>query len=171
MIARIPPPIDDETLLWVSDANPGWRIERESDGSLTMSPTGGSTGVQEVALIAMLWRWNEEHGHGVLFSPDTGFTMPDGSIPAPDAAWIRIERWRAISRDERKRYARIVPDLCVEVRSPGDSLPVLRRKIRRYRDYGVSYAVLIDPLDRTTLAEGEPPEGFPTDFTAVYDAE
>jgi hypothetical protein len=32
-------PLDDDELLALSAANPGWHIEREPDGSLSVSPT------------------------------------------------------------------------------------------------------------------------------------
>jgi hypothetical protein len=46
----------------------------------------------------------------------------------------------------------------------------LRRKLERVQSFGASYALLIDPYERSTWASGEPPPGFALDFEAIYDA-
>lgn len=171
MIARIPMNAADEDVLKISEANPGWTVEREADGSVTLSPPGGSeNGARELVLSVLIYAWNQASGRGKVFGPSAGFTMPDRAIPSPDAAWILIERWTALSERERRGFAPIVPDVCVELVSPSGSVPELRRKLMRYRIYGASYVLLIDPDRRTVFSDGIPPEGFPIDFSAVFDA-
>jgi Uma2 family endonuclease len=169
MIARIPPSERPARVEDISAANPGWKVEREADGSITMSPTGTRSGAHDIALVALLLRWQTSAG-GQLFGSSTGFTMPDRSLLSPDAAWISGERWSAVPQDERDGYARIVPDVCIEVASKTDFIPSLVIKLRRYRAYGAAYALLIDPCGRTTWSEGDAPPGFPSDFTSVFDA-
>jgi Uma2 family endonuclease len=169
MIARIPPSERPATLEVISAANPGWKVEREADGSITMSPTGTISGAHDIALIALLLRWQTAAG-GQLFGSSTGFTMPDRAVLSPDAAWISGERWAAVPQSERDHYARVVPDVCIEVASKTDFVPALVLKLRRYRDYGAGYALLVDPYARSTWSDGDAPPGFPSDFTSVFDA-
>jgi hypothetical protein len=72
----------------ISDANPGWKVEADADGSIRMSPTGTLTGLRLNLLAIELNRWNERAG----------------------------------------------------------------------------------PYERSVWSEGERPEGFPSDFTSVFDA-
>jgi Uma2 family endonuclease len=172
MIAHIPMHASDDDILAYSLENPTWTIEREPDGSLVLSPPGGSaTGARGVALVVLLHEWNERAGRpGKVFGPDAGFKMPDTAILSPDAAWVRNDRWDEIAADERERYAPLVPDVCIELVSPSDSVPHLRRKMMRYRAYGASYVVLIDPADWSVVTNGTPPVNFPADFNRVVDA-
>jgi len=168
MIARIPPSAR-LTLEEVSAANPGWKVELEADGSITMSPTGMISGARGFALAWLLLDW-QRSAAGTLFDSSTGFTMPDNAVLSPDAAWISQVRWSAVPEDRRDEWFPIVPDVCIEIASKTDSIHDLVGKLQRYRRYGAAYALLIDPYDRRTLSEGDPPPGFPTDFTTVFDA-
>lgn len=168
MIARIPPSAH-LTLEEVSAANPGWKVEREADGSFTMSPTGTISGARGFALAWLLLDWQRSAG-GILFDSSTGFTMPDKAVLSPDAAWIAQARWSAVPQSRRDEWVAIVPDVCIEIASKTDSFHDLVGKIQRYRRYGAAYALLIDPYGRRALSEGHPPAGFPTDFTSVFDA-
>lgn len=166
MIARIPQPA---TLAEISEANPGWKVERETDGSFTMSPTGSLSGAHDMALAELLIAWKDRAG-GQLFGSSTGFTMPDGAVLSPDMAWMAAERWAAIPFEERDDYAHVVPDICIEIASKTDNALQLIQKLRRYRAYGASYVLLIDPFARTTWSDGVAPAGFPTSFVSVFDA-
>lgn len=72
-------------------------------------------------------------------SPDT--------VLAPDVAFV--------SRRSPARYGKVrdfwpaAPDLAVEVRSPGDSLPELERKARAYLAAGTRLVWIIHPLWRS----------------------
>jgi Uma2 family endonuclease len=169
MIARIPPSPTAATLEEVSAANPGWKVERDADGSITMSPTGTLSGARDVALLILLDAWRK-HAGGQLFGSSTGFTMPDGAVLSPDAAWLSAERWDAIPPDERDDYVRVVPDVCIEVASKTDRAPELIQKLQRYRTYGAQYVLLLDPYARRTWSDGSAPPGFPAVFESVFDA-
>lgn len=167
MIARVPPPTSVADLGRYSDANPGWQIERDADGTILMSPTNTDGGRRNSRLNYLVEAWNERARGGYVFDSSTGFTMPDGAILSPDCAWVRADRWRALAAAERLGYARIVPDVCIEIVSPSQSNAELVRKARRYRGYGASYVLVLDPQRRDVWAEGSAPDGFPTDFSRV----
>lgn len=131
-------------------ANRDMRLEREADGGLiVMSPASSRGGRRNLTLGARLWIWNEASGLGVGFDSSTGFTLPDGSIRAPDAAWAFRDRWERLTPEEQDRFAPIVPDFVAELRSPSDTLPELRAKMRHYVAQGVRLAWLIDPATQT----------------------
>jgi Uma2 family endonuclease len=142
MQVRVPMVASNADLERVSEANPGWKVEREADGSITMSPTGSASGCYEAMLVHMLHQWNDAGAGGKVFSSSAGFTMPDEALLSPDGAWVRGERWRALTADERETYASLVPDVCVEIVSKSDSPREVKAKLKRYLAYGARYVVL-----------------------------
>lgn len=68
-------------------------------------------------------------GRGVAFDSNGGFTLPDGSMRAANAAWVALPRWKALSDADQSRYAPLCPDFVIELRSPSDSLPELKEKM------------------------------------------
>lgn len=131
-------------------ANRDMRLELKADGTLVvMSPASSDSSRQNALLTARLTIWSESAKLGVAFDSSGGFTLPDGSVLAPDASWVRRDRWDALRSEDRKGFARIVPDFVVELRSPSDSLPKAREKMRDYLSQGVVLGWLIDPIAKT----------------------
>ncbi len=97
------------------------------------------------ALLGQLYRWNEAGGLGVVFDASTGFKLPDGSVLAPDAAFLRSERWQALSPEEQEGFPPLAPDAVFEVRSRSQILEELRAKAAWYLKNGVCLVVLLDP--------------------------
>ncbi len=169
MIARIPPPTTVDDLERFSDANPGWQVEREADGTIAMSPTNSEGGRRNARLIGILLEWNDRGDVGEVFESSTGFKMPDGAILSPDAAWIGRERWLALPEEQRSSYAPIVPDVCIEIVSPSQSFESTVVKARRYRAYGATFVLVLDPQRHALWSDGDAPENFPTDFSRIID--
>src|SRR5580704_12157390 len=86
--------------------NPDLRIERRSNGALTLvPPTGGDAGRRNVELTVQLALWNRGRDDaGAVFDSSTGFDLPDGSTLSPDAAWVSAERWNALTAAEQQRF-------------------------------------------------------------------
>lgn len=160
-------PIDDDELLRLSAANPGWHIEREPDGSLSVSPTSFQDAVRAVEAARQLLAWGSERG--LTAGADGGVTLPDAAVRAPDASWISFDRWYALSEHQREKFAEIVPDVAVEIVSPSDSYVAQRRKTERYVELGAQYAVVIDPRTRRVEAFGKPPDGLVLDTDRIID--
>ena len=143
-------PMSDEDLLRFCAMNELLRIEREPNGELLiMSPTASSTGQINFRLCRLLDEWAEADGRGVGFDSNAGFTLPDGSMRSPDAAWVELSRWKALTRAEQDRFAPLCPDFIVELLSPSDHLNTLHRKMQHWIDNGAKLAWLIDPIRRT----------------------
>ena len=77
------------------------------------------------------------------------FTLPNDAKRSPDAFWILKEKYYALSEEEREeRFARIVPDFVIELRSKSDNLRNLQNKMREYVENGVRLGWLIDPYEK-----------------------
>ena len=110
-----------------------------------MSPSGSGTSGINFRILVQLGSWAEANGTGIGFESNGGFLLPDGSMLAADAAWLRKERWNSLSREEKLRFAPVCPDFVIEVRSPSDRVTVLRKKMHTWLANGVQLAWLIDP--------------------------
>ena len=133
-----------EKLCW---DNPDLRIELTSRGELVvMPPTSLKTGWRNSILTQRLAEWTERDGSGLSFDSSTLFTLPDGSKRSPDASWISRERVEKLSPEEQDRFAMIVPDFVIELRSPSDRWSMLEEKMLDYMVNGVRLALLIDPM-------------------------
>jgi Uma2 family endonuclease len=75
--------------------------------------------------------------------------MVDTSMRAPDASWIRWERWNALTETQRHSFAPICPEFVIELQSETDRLPVLREKMQMWIANGAELAWLIDPIAKT----------------------
>jgi len=130
-------------------ANPQLRIERTADGDLhIMPPTGGETGRRSLSIAMQLGNWCDRDGTGIAFDSSTGFWLPNGAERAPDAAWVRLERWNALTQNEREEFPPLAPDFIAELGSKSERLPHLRSKMQEYVDNGVRLAWLIDPATK-----------------------
>lgn len=70
--------------------------------------------------------------------------MPNGADRSPDASWVKLERWNALTPEEKAGFAPICPDFVVELRSPSDKIETLRAKMREYWENGAKLGWLID---------------------------
>ncbi|MBW4661091.1 MAG: Uma2 family endonuclease [Drouetiella hepatica Uher 2000/2452] len=144
------PRITAEKFQEICQANPNLRLELTANGEvIAMSPTYFWTGKQNSGLTAQLWNWNDRTELGIVFDSSAGFTLPNGAVRSPDAAWIVKERWNNLT-EEQQRYAfsSIAPDFVVELRSSSDDLAILQVKMQEYLDNGVQLGWLIDPQQR-----------------------
>ncbi|EDX83745.1 conserved hypothetical protein [Synechococcus sp. PCC 7335] len=112
-----------------------------------MPPTGGETGIRNADINAQLWMWNESKGLGKVFDSSTAFRLPNGADRAPDASWVQIERWDALTPEQKEKFPPICPDFVVELRSKTDRLSVLQAKMQEYVDNGARLGWLINRTD------------------------
>ncbi|MFN6519187.1 MAG: Uma2 family endonuclease [Nostoc sp. CreGUA01] len=129
--------------------NPDFRIERNAAGELViMPPTGSETDERNFDVIVQLGIWTKQDGTGVGFGSSGGFTLPNGAVRSPDAAWIKRTRWEAIPAQLRKKFAPICPEFVIELRSESDNLRILQHKMQEYIDNGTQLGWLIDRKQR-----------------------
>jgi Uma2 family endonuclease len=143
---RLERPMTDEELMRFSAANELLRVERDANGELiVMSPTGSDGGSTELNAGSELRDWALGDGRGKVFGPNAGFTLPDSSVRAADAAWVSWERWNGLTRSQQKGYAPLCPEFVIEVRSESDRLEPLREKMQMWISNGAEVAWLVDP--------------------------
>ncbi|MEH1943409.1 MAG: Uma2 family endonuclease [Nostoc sp.] len=137
--------LTDDQFFQICQKNRDYRFERTASGELLiMSPTGTDTGKRNVKITTQLDIWNSETNLGEVFDSSTGFTLPNGAERSPDASWVKIERWNALTPEQQEKFAPICPDFVVELRSRTDSLKELQEKMQEYIENGAQLGWLID---------------------------
>ena len=141
--------LTDEQFYQLCITNPEQPLELTSEGVLiVMPPVGGESGNREADLLIDLGIWNRQTQRGKVFSSSTVFKLPLGSQRSPDAAWVELSRWNALSAEDRSKFPPLAPDFVIELRSRTDKLSDLQDKMLEYRDNGVRLGLLINPQDR-----------------------
>ena len=141
--------LSDEQFFQLCQDNRDLRLERNPKGDLIiMPPTGGETGNSNAGITAQLWLWNNLHKLGVVFDSSTGFKLPNGADRSPDAAWIPLEKWQALTPQQKERFLPLSPDFVIELMSPSDSLETARKKMQEYLDNGTRLGWLINRKTR-----------------------
>jgi Uma2 family endonuclease len=119
-------------------------------GELTvMTPAGGEHGDIALAVGALLRAHVMARGLGRALGAETGFIIfrnPD-TVRAPDAAFISKDR--IPSGGLPKGYIPGVPDLAVEVLSPGDAQVEVEEKIDQWLQAGTAMVWIVNPRART----------------------
>ncbi|MEH1895096.1 MAG: Uma2 family endonuclease [Nostoc sp.] len=140
----------DEQFFDFCQVNRELRIERNQFGEISiMPPTGSETGNRNFNVAGQLYVWAEKDGTGTCFDSSTGFKLSTGAERSPDASWIKLERWNALSPEKQQRFAPICPDFILELRSPSDNLKPLKEKMEEYmKEPGVQLGWLIDRKHR-----------------------
>jgi Uma2 family endonuclease len=137
--------LTDDQFFQMCQKNRDYRFERTASGEiLIMPPTGSDTSNRNFDLVVELGIWNKKTKLGKGFDSSTGFTLPNGAERSPDASWVKLERWNALTPEQQEKFAPICPDFVVELRSVSDSLKDLQDKMREYIENGAQLGWLID---------------------------
>ena len=137
--------LTDEQFFQVCQNNRDLRFERTATGELIiMPPTGSETGERNADLTYQLRAWSRQNNLGKSFDSSTGFKLLNGAERSPDASWVKMERWNALTQAEKERFAPLCPDFVVELMSPSDSMEKTRAKMREYMDNGTRLGWLIN---------------------------
>lgn len=138
--------LSPEQFYQLCQVNPDTKLERTASGELVvMAPTGGESGSRNRRLTQRLGIWTDENPNGEAFDSSTMFQLPNGAFRSPDAAWIALKRWQALSPEERKTFPPICPDFVVELRSESATLKSLQGKMQEYINNGTRLGWLIAP--------------------------
>jgi Uma2 family endonuclease len=101
-------------------------------------------------VLTLLGRFCDEHSLGWTFSAENGYQcFPDdpGMVRKPDVSFVRFGRFPGGALP--KGWAKIPPDLAVEVLSPNDTTYELDEKLEDYQKAGVRLVWVINPNSRT----------------------
>lgn len=185
---QIPPSLKftDEEFEQIVEFNQELRLELTAEGELIiMSPTGGETGNRNFEIYIDLGIWNRKNKLGKAFDSSTGFKLPNGATRSPDASWIKIEKWDALTPQQRKKYLPLCPDFAVELVSESDDVEDTRKKMQEYIENGLRLGWLINPKDKqveiyrsgkevevldspTSLSGEDVLEGFSLDLEVIF---
>jgi Uma2 family endonuclease len=154
ILVNIPPSllltVTHEQLVELAIANRDLQLERTATGELiVMAPTGSITGNRNLDIEGQLWLWNRQVKLGKTFNSSTGFHLPNGADRSPDAAWVRQDRWDALTPEQQEGFAPLCPDFVVELRSTHDNLAPLQAKMQEYMANGACLGWLIDRKNQT----------------------
>jgi Uma2 family endonuclease len=137
--------MDIEQFYEFCQANRDLRIERTASGEVIITPPAFSdTGNRNIKIAQQLTNWADYDGTGETFDSSAGFILPNGATRSPDASWIKLERWNALSEEQQASFAPICPDFVIELRSKSDTLRSLQDKMQEYIDNGTLLGFLID---------------------------
>ncbi|HEY9803747.1 MAG TPA: Uma2 family endonuclease [Leptolyngbyaceae cyanobacterium] len=144
--------LTDEQFFQLCQANRDLRFERTATGELIiMPPTGGETGNRNARITQQVMNWTDADGTGIAFDSSTCFKLPNGADRSPDAAWIELTRWNALTEAEKEKFPPICPDFVIELLSPSDSLKVAQEKMKEYIENGVRLGFLINRKSRQVI--------------------
>lgn len=142
--------LTDEQFESLCRNHPDLNLEMSAEGELIIvPPTSPESGWKNTKLITKTENWSEKDKTGIVFDSSTMFTLPNGAKRSPDVSWMPKEKWNALSEREKRRFARVVPDFVIELRSPSDALEDLHEKMKEYIAVGVRLGWLIDPENKT----------------------
>ncbi|MBI3262367.1 MAG: Uma2 family endonuclease [Acidobacteria bacterium] len=125
----------------------GCRYELVRGRVIKMGLAGFPHGKIAVHLGSLLDQYVRAHKLGAV-AVDLGCHLerdPD-TVRGPDISFIRAEQ---IPRTDPEGFWRGGPDLTVEIRSPGDTLPEIETKVDEYLSHGVRLVWAVDSRRKT----------------------
>lgn len=144
-----PYPLTDEQFERLCRNHRDLKFELSSKGELiVVAPTSPESGWKNTKLTSKTDIWSEADGTGIVFDSSTMFTLPNGAKRSPDVSWMPMVKWDTLSPSERSKFAHVVPDFVIELRSPTDNLSELEEKMTEYIENGVRLGWLIDPIEK-----------------------
>ncbi len=121
-----------------------YRLELVDGEIIVMSPSGYESDEVATRMAAKLFNWVDERRLGRVTGSSAGFTLPNADTRAPDVSFVLAKHLRR----SPQKFAEVLPDLMVEVKSPTDSLQKLREKINVFLELGSTVGILINPESR-----------------------
>jgi Uma2 family endonuclease len=126
-------------------ANPKIRFERSVLGEITIVPPAGyESDYRNADVLTQLGQWARLDGRGKVSGPSAEFILPSGAAYSPDAAWVSNQQLQKLTKDQKRKFPRMVPEFIVEVMSPSDRLKAAQEKMEQWMANGVELAWLID---------------------------
>ncbi len=142
------PIFDDNFFFEFCQAAENLQVERDKNGNIyIMEPTGFETGNFNSELVTDVTVWNRQERNGLVGESNTGYTLPDTAVRAPDVSWISFEQLKNFSAEQRKKFLPACPEFVIEIRSESDALKPLLEKMQDYISNGCHLAWMIDRID------------------------
>ncbi len=146
-----------ETREGLYDIDDLWQIACDPDndkryelieGELVEMPTPGEEhGYLTVLLAKFLVDYVIEHQLGRV-TADSGFHAKDDryTLLGPDIAFRRLD---PVAEPASRKWVPVMPDLAVEIKSPSNTMPDLRRKAALYLERGTQLVWILIPAEKS----------------------
>ncbi len=127
------------------------------DGQFVEKPMGAYSGLLALYLYKLLDEYVSRQRLGtvvteIVFILDTKRDLRR----RPDVAFVSSERWPIGQLPPPEGDWDLIPDLAIEVLSPGDKHPTLLKKINEYFRYGVREVWVAAPEERMVYCYSDP---------------
>ncbi|MFW6079017.1 MAG: Uma2 family endonuclease [Gemmatimonadota bacterium] len=125
-----------------------WRTELVRGRVVREPPAGFEHGRRAVRIASPIDAYVREHELGVVLAAETGFVLAEDppTVRAPDVAFVAADR--VPEGEDAQSFARLAPDLAVEVVSPSNTMSQLYAKVTDYLDAGTRLVWLADSSNR-----------------------
>lgn len=153
-------PLTVQNLEQLQAEHPDWQMELVDGNIVVMGPSDYTSDEIGSRLITFLNIWVMPRNLGRVTGAAAGFILPNTDLRTPDVSFVSAERLKRSPRD----FAKLVPDLIVEIKSKTDRVKPLQQKINLFLQLGASIGILIDP-DELTVTVYRPTQETPTVIT------
>ena len=103
-----------------------WRFAKQNENAKTeltahgellfYMPTGGGSGASDSDFAVELGVWARRNGTGRTFESSTLFVLPSGARRSPDASWVLLSRWSALTDVQKEKPVPFAPDFVLDMR-------------------------------------------------------
>lgn len=137
------------------------------DGVLVEKAIGTLESLVAMEVAFALRTWLEVHPLGIVLGADGLVQLGPQLVRGPSVSLIRWERFPGRKLPVDRIWA-VVPDLAVEVLSPGNTQGEMERKVVDYLGAGAGLVWIVDPATRTAVVHsaGTPVYASPSDIDA-----
>ncbi|PSF35144.1 hypothetical protein C7H19_17325 [Aphanothece hegewaldii CCALA 016] len=131
----------------LSDAGHDYQVEIDDGKVLIMGPSDITSSEVSFLFSRSLGNWIYPRRLGRVFDSAGGFILPNSDVKAPDISFVQAARLKRTVRS----FAKLVPDLVVEVKSQSDRVKLIEEKIRLFLSLGAKIGILIDPDQKNVI--------------------
>lgn len=126
------------------------RVYELVDGEIIVSPAGMRHSSVSARITAVLGNFVFKNRLGEVFTENAGYQLPSGNVRSPDVSFVKSEKLPG--GQPPVGYGQLVPDIAIEVLSPGDSMRQIADKVGEYIECGVPLVWVVDPERKTVTA-------------------
>jgi Uma2 family endonuclease len=157
ILMQPPPGTATEKDVLAAERLPRKRLCELIDGVLVEKAMGLRESMLAAFLIHLIHDFLGDNPSGIVLGADGMIRTFPGQVRIPDLSFIS---WERLPSDEvpNQGISRIVPNLAIEVLSPGNTKAEMDRKLRDYFTAGVELAWVIDPKTQTAKSYTAPDE-------------
>lgn len=137
-------------------------------GRIVMTPPAGWTHASVGArIVGLLDAHVRRHRLGTVFDSSLGYILPSDDVLEPDASFVSTARFEANRPSRPNEYLRAVPNLVVEILSPGTAARDRTEKKELYEQNGVDEYWIVDSDHRAVTVFVREPRGYGAGRTAI----